>query len=206
MNNISSAINVLREAEQQLQGILANAAKEGDYAAIGSLTDWAFQLSLLIRNPQARRKPSNSDPPPQRRRESPRGRKSNRKGQPAKGERYPKFVRDRNFLIKIGWSKSSRSEYEHKAERDNIFAVIAAIAVAGGRGKCFQMEELIPFKNSAGEKIPDYQAYLTLAWLRSSSLVTQHGRHGYTVPNAENLQQSAESCWTNIEIRESARN
>jgi hypothetical protein len=201
MKNISGGIAILRDAERQLQELMAAAAKEGDYSGVNALMDWAFQLKLLVdRRGKEGRSEVRKNSSKQHLRTS-RESKRNRQRKRSADRAYPKFVRDGDFLVKVGWSKSSREEYEHKAEKSDVFAVISAIAVAGSRGRSFQMEPLLPCKNSKSEKIPDYQAYLSLAWLRSLGLVEQQGRASYTIPMADSLQEDAGNQWRQIDSR-----
>jgi hypothetical protein len=114
---------------------------------------------------------------------------------------YPKFVRDGDSLVKIGWSKSDKSEYEHKSPKEVLSYLIPAIAKAGASGKRFSMDKLLPLKEDDGAEVPGYQAYLCLAWLRSSGLVQQHGRQGYTVPKKTDLAAAVEGAWEKLSNR-----
>ena len=44
---------------------------------------------------------------------------------------YPKFIRDGDALVKIGWSKSAKNEYEHKSPKRVLTALVTAIMKAG---------------------------------------------------------------------------
>lgn len=197
MNRIESGRQILRDAERSLQALLASAATEGDYSAVPSLMDWARQLGKLASELGP---PASKRTPDQRLAGSAASRKSKKpqKRRKPKGGGYPRFIRDEDCLVKIGWSKTGGEEYEHKADKDAVDAVVASIARAGRRGKRFSMETLLPCKKADGTVIPDYQSYLTLAWLRSSGLVSQHGRLGYTLPEAEGLQSAVEDCWVRL--------
>jgi hypothetical protein len=122
---------------------------------------------------------------------------------PRKGE-YPRFLRDAHggHLIKVGWSKKARAEYEHKAPRAVISAMVQIIAEAGRNRKRFVMEKLMPFHDpTSGVPLPDYQAYIVLAWLRSVGIVIQHGRQGYTLSNGSLNDEVIEKLWNSIPTR-----
>ena len=53
----------------------------------------------------------------------------------------------------------------------------------------------------SGSDIPDYQTYLTLAWLRSIDLITQHGRQGYSLPGDSKLERESERLWGQLTAR-----
>ena len=115
---------------------------------------------------------------------------------------YPKFLRDGDALVKIGWSKSAKNEYEHKSPKRVLTALVTAIMKAGSNGKRFAMESLIPLKDASdGSLLPDYQTYVCLAWLRSLGLVMQHGRQGYSLPKGTPIEQAAERAWTSLAAR-----
>ena len=197
MSRIESGRQILRDAEQALQGLLAGAATDGDYSSVPVLMDWARQLGDLageLETPGERKSLERIATGPSANRKSKRPQKRKK----PKGSGYPRFIRDDNSLVKIGWSKTGGEEYEHKADKDAVDAVVSSIARAGRRGKRFSMETLLPCKKPDGTAIPDYQSYLTLAWLRTSELVSQHGRLGYTVPDADSLQAAVEDCWLRL--------
>lgn len=119
---------------------------------------------------------------------------------PKKGD-YPKFLRESSSLIKIGWSKSEKAEYEHKSPRKVLAYLVPAIAKIGAGGKRFAMDRVLPLKDSEGVQIPDYQAYLCLGWLRSIGAVEQHGRQGYSLPKKTDLTVVAEASWEKLPSR-----
>ena len=80
---------------------------------------------------------------------------------------YPKFVREGDNLVKIGWSKSQRAEYEHKSPK-RLLAVLCE-SLTSANGKRIMMDKVLPLKDPVtGSAFPDYQSYLCLAWLRSA--------------------------------------
>jgi len=115
---------------------------------------------------------------------------------------YPKFVREGDSLVKIGWSRRDRKPYEHKAQRSVLRSLVQALVRVGSGGERFTVEALLPLKDtSAGSEIPDYQMYLTLAWLRSIGLIVQHGRQGYSLPEEMDLSRESELHWGKLTAR-----
>jgi hypothetical protein len=102
------------------------------------------------------------------------------RGRSRKNE-YPKFLREGQSLVKIGWSKSDKKPYEHRAPKRVLDVLVAALLELGQGGRRFTTDELLPLRDGKDD-IPSYQAYLTLAWLRAEHLVRQHGRQGYSLP------------------------
>lgn len=90
---------------------------------------------------------------------------------------YPRFEREANRLVKIGWSKKDRRVYEHKTPFEAVLAVCEALQTKKGK---FVMDEILPLKYGHNWDVPSYQAYLVLAWLRQLGLVVRNGNDGYT--------------------------
>ena len=100
---------------------------------------------------------------------------------------YPKFVREGDSLVKIGWSKSQGAEYEHKSPKRLLTVLSAALTAA--KGKRITMDKVLPLNDAVdGSTFSDYQSYVCLAWLKSAGVVTQHGRQGYSVPKGIDLE------------------
>ncbi|MEZ6057194.1 MAG: hypothetical protein R3C01_10865 [Planctomycetaceae bacterium] len=125
MSRIENGRQVLRDAEQALQGLLAGAATDGDYSAVPVLMDWARQLGELASELDTL-EPKRA--PEQRLAGSAASRKSKKpqKRRKPKGGGYPRFIRDEECLVKIGWSKTGGEEYEHKADKDAVDAVVTS--------------------------------------------------------------------------------
>jgi hypothetical protein len=77
-----------------------------------------------------------------------------------------------------------------------------AITNASTKGKRFTMERLLPLVNSHdGNRIPDYQAYIGLAWLRQQGLLVQHGRKGYSLATKDPLESGVNTLWAKLPTR-----
>lgn len=182
---LAKAIKVLTKCEEDLRALVAAAADSGDYDAVLRITSWAKQIASMsgAALAVAPEKRAATDSP---------------KKAPVRPV-YPRFLRRGDQLIKIGWSKREKSEYEHKAPRQTALILARVIAEAGKDGRIFQINGLLPLIDPKdGSEIPDYQVYLVVAWWRSSGLLDQHGRQGYSIPNAGQLQDAVESAWTKL--------
>lgn len=212
--NIERGAQLLRECEGSLQGLVAQAASEGDYEGVLRLTAMAGGLAALadsalngkIALPEvgladskpvksgARVTPSGQDPTRKRKR---------RKTARRKKSGYPKFVRRRNDLIKVGWSKREKKEYEHRAPWESVQLVTQAIARAGASGEIFTSEDFLPVSAPEGtHEIPTYQGYLVLAWLVSCGFVKKHGRQGYTIPDCHGLKAQVAHLWKSLPTKQ----
>ena len=109
---------------------------------------------------------------------------------------YPRFGRDGDRLVKVGWSKKAKSEYEHKASHATVLAV--AETLRNLEGKEFSMEDVLPLSDMSGEGIPSYQAYLVLAWFCSLGAVRKEGRGGYVPMKAALDPQSIAAHWDKL--------
>jgi hypothetical protein len=124
-----------------------------------------------------------------------------------KASPYPKFFREGNALLKLGWSRKGKSEYEHRAPREAVLAIAAQVAEVASRGDSvtasrFTVEDLGDVRIAQGdEPISGCQIYLCIAWFRRAGLVVQHGRRGYSLPvTPASFPAKVRSAWG--ELRE----
>lgn len=112
---------------------------------------------------------------------------------------YPRFHREGDVLVKIGWSKSDRRPYEHRSPFAVVEQLVAEIIKVGKGGARFTTEQLLPLKGTDGVEWPSYQVYLCLAWLVFEGLLDRYGRQGYTV-KATNFPEAVHSKWNSLSI------
>jgi hypothetical protein len=215
-------LDALQECESRLRGLLTEAAAAGDYQAVMQLTEWARGVAAVksLRPPTnwagpdcllpsdnegngANRVSSSVRAATGR---STRRRKKN-SGQRARGKRksvaaaYPKFARLQNDLVKIGWSKKAKREYQHKAPRRVVDAIVDRLVEVGTDGQIFTTEQLLPLRDQDGDsEIPLYQVYACLAWLRSIGVVSQHGRRGYSTVRDRDASALIEALWSELPV------
>ncbi|MEJ7757961.1 MAG: hypothetical protein WKF55_00080 [Gemmatimonadaceae bacterium] len=108
------------------------------------------------------------------------------------GTTYPRFEREGDRLVKIGWSKKESRAYEHKAPRSVITAVCYALR---SHVNSFTMETLLPITDSDGNDVPSYQVYVVIAWLRQLGVVERNGNDGYTVKQTDVVDSAIEKTW-----------
>lgn len=186
----SKAAKLLVKCEADLRALAALAVDSGDYDAVLRITSWAKQLSAMSGGATL---PTSAEKAPTANVHANVQKKT--KVRPA----YPRFARRGDQLVKFGWSKREKSEYEHKAPRKAGLVLAKVAAEAGKDGRVFQINALLPLSDPAdGSAIPDYQVYLVIAWWRSAGLLDQHGRQGYSIPKASQLYQTVESAWTSL--------
>lgn len=173
------AVGLLRHCEEGLRKLGAEAFAEGDYASVNRIRDAATAVAQLVGEaPTAR---ISVGPTVSAGAGVSVGSGVGRKGRAA-GDGYPKFFRRGEELVKVGWSKKERKEYTHRAPRSAVDATAAAVARVGANGKLFNGDALLPLKDAGGEAVPDYQVYVSLAWLKEMGVVEQRGvRTGYTL-------------------------
>jgi hypothetical protein len=113
------------------------------------------------------------------------------------GSDYPRFMRRGDELVKIAWSKSDQAEYQHRAPRRAVEAVVARLNALGVSGSAFGSEDLSPLKDvKSGGIFPTYQIFVALAWLRKLGLVIQEGRKsGYTIRRDVSLDEEVAKVW-----------
>jgi hypothetical protein len=118
-----------------------------------------------------------------------------RGGRNQKSAAYPRFLRDRNALVKIGWSRKSKTEYEHRAPRAVVDHVVDAVRQLGNDGARFAVDDLLTAIAALNVEIPSYQTYLCIGWMRANSLLEQHGRQGYSLVEPTHLEDQVAAAW-----------
>ena len=202
MNIIQRTEHLLAETERTLAGYANESAAARDYDQAASLIELARKIKQLAE--QFARGASRPETRANFQEEtkdvdSASGSKIPTRSRNKLGH-YPRFVREGENLIKIGWSKSGRAEYEHKSSK-RLLAVLCE-ALAGAKGKRITMDKVLPLKDPAnGSVFADYQSYVCLAWLKSAGLVVQHGRQGYSLPKGTELGNAVETHWASLPTR-----
>lgn len=206
-------ILVLQDCEERLRELVSEAAACGKYDAVVRLTEWARIIAALASgtplpgseaaihtvagNGASAAEPNRSVTGSVRRD------RGVRKGQRKKKSRraaYPRFARLKNELVKIGWSKKAKKEYQHKATRQIVDILVERLHQVGATGELFTTEELFPLQDESHSDIPAYQAYLCLAWLRNQNLVEQVGRQGYRLIERAGLKETVAHRWDELAL------
>jgi hypothetical protein len=207
MDTIEEAALILRQAEMSLRELLAKTAASGHYDDLMRLGDLAKEVAVLVTRAEdsgsPERRSASSDSLPSTKplldvaESRPRGQSGLKKR-----NSYPKFLRDGETIIKIGWSKTAKADYEHKAPNRILDHLVATLKKLPSTKKRFTMEQVLPLYDPlTGSEIPAYQAYLCLAWLRKVGIITQHGRQGYSLSNREGIDKQVEERWRELATR-----
>lgn len=175
MESSSGVSQILVRCEKEIRERAVSALSKADYSLSRSLMDLAQELSALrdrytgdvVTSVEVK-------PLPVRRAKAVAAVKSK--------AAYPHFVREDESIVKVGWSKKEKAEYEHRASLDSVRAFVRHLAAAAIPGRIWTVESILPVPSLSGDsELPEYQIYLVLAWLRSVSLIDKHGRNGYSV-------------------------
>lgn len=126
-------------------------------------------------------------------------RKKRRKRRSRKKAGYPRFYRQGDDLVKVGYSKK-KGEYRHRVPNETLDLVIAAIDGVAKEGLLFTAEDFMPVEDKEhGGDVPSYQAYQCLAWLKHEGLVEAQGRQGYILNVSGPLDKAGRICWNGLE-------
>ena len=211
MTIIEEAARVCGAAEKSLRELMQKAVSAAEYRDLPTLAKMAEQLASLASRasqtseaaPEAA--PSTAAAAPRRRLTqrisappAPRKRKSRPQARVRSSKSgYPKFRHTDNTLVKVGWSKKAKKEYEHRAPRTAVEAVMQSVSFAGTDGAVFTVDALVPVHDPKGQTdVPTYQVYLAIAWLRTEGILRQHGREGYSLMVEGDPYKTVEERWT----------
>jgi hypothetical protein len=213
MKPLSRALELIQQTEVELRQLLLNAAQQGDYETARMLAEWASQLQQLhkgsvggaprdgelVYSQMQTNTEHNAFARTIRDHEGKSIRTFSAKKTKVEKRKYPKFLRDGEELVKIGWSKREKKAYRHKAPKRVVLLVAQALQRFGQNGKRFMMDQILPIHDSeSAADVPSYQAYLSLAWLRQEKMIIQHGRQGYSLRPDINLTDAVEECWKHL--------
>lgn len=203
MATIQDALRIVLEAEAAVRSLAEAALREQRYSEVAEIARLAGGLAKLSQGlestsdnrvllPAEFEQSQPGEHSPRLRKRSSRASKSG----------YPRFIRDDDRLVKIGWSKKKKAAYEHRAPRDAVLSFIRHLRGAVAEGKVFVVEDLMPVPDIAnGGEIPAYQVYLTLAWLRFAGVVEKKGRDGYTLRRDALSNGHFEELWASLGAR-----
>lgn len=203
-DSLTKAVEVVRKAEGELRELIQSAVDTGAYDRVAVLARWAEQLSQIgvnsansvnIGKPSGvgAHRSNGTTLPKTTTRTKAKQRKS----------KYPKFERSGDNLVKVAWSKASKTEYVHQTSKANIYALIEKIQHTMSDDTLITMDEVLPLVTSDHSELPSYQSYACLAWLRAIGVVEQHGRRGYSILSEQNVKKLIEEAWSNLPIHRS---
>lgn len=202
---IQDAKGLLADAEKALRDLMQREIRAQRYTELAALAAIADGIVRLARGDGPRHinvsHPLAEISAPSSATDSPPLRKDFGTSRKAATPRYPRFERDEDKLIKIGWSKKSREEYEHRAPRGAVEAFARHLLAQTKAGKTFAVEDLLPIPDNSGEDLPSYQVYLILAWLCQSGGVVKKGRDGYIASDLLLHDGSLAALWAELSER-----
>lgn len=200
MGSLDEAVEVVRDAEHRIRKLAANAIEAGEYELSEALIGLASSLAAL---PPARDTASAAASTSERAYSVESVAPGAGRVAPGRTKRgqYPRFRKTGEMLVKTGWSRTGRSEYEHRAPIRVLSQLVDRLAVSGRKARVFTLEELLPLTAEDGIEVPTYQAYLCLAWLRSKDIVLQHGRRGYSILSEATLSRDVKAALQDLPNR-----
>ena len=181
-----SDIQVLRDAEVAVARMSRAALDRGQYAEAAKLASLANGLGQVAQLELPSEKVLSMPVVP-----TSQGHAGTARSQ-RRVKKYPRYERDGNRLVKIGWSKKKRKKYLHKADVQIVVALVEKIRADKGEDVWFTAPEILPINiEGATESVPNYQSYLALAWLRFEGIIAKQGRDSYLLksgsPSGEEL-------------------
>lgn len=222
MEHSLQALHVIQEAEAELRRLIGEALGSQSYRDVGLIASMADKLAAIHRDVDLEkgRMPS-GDPAAAESRpgsmpllvmETPavygRSRASKTRIRPrrspsqvAAADGYPKFLRDGDRLVKIGWSKQDERAYEHKAPRVAVSLFVEKVRETVPPATVFSMDRFLPLRDANQQEIPSYQAYAVMAWLRSSGAIERRTKEGYSYTAGALDAERVEQLWLSLPER-----
>lgn len=188
-----------REARREL----ADAASDGRFDELVDLTPMTKEISSLAARWAPQPQPASINQPSQVQRPQANGDPATSKEIGNAGldkltrADYPRFLREKHEMVKLGWSAREDGSYEHRVPKGCVDAVCATVAATGKGGTRFAIGDILEAVTRPGseDRVPSYQAYAVVSWLKWAGMVLQHGRKGYTVIRPQTFKASVEAAW-----------
>ncbi len=208
MTSESRLKQLIADLDEAARHEIASAASEGRFDELPSLAPLAKEIAALATRWGLG--PSNERPvtPIEEESVAPSFKVETSPKSPKAADRlkktdYPRFLREKQDLVKLGWSPRKKGPYEHRVPKTNVDAVVAAVASRGKSGHRFAIEEIPKALTGTkgAEPVPSYQIYAVVSWLKWAGMVIQHGRQGYTVVRPQTFESSNESAWQSLPQR-----
>ena len=204
MSELEKALGILSEAEEALSTLMREgleAQRYDDVAAVAEVTQLLTDLIGSLENPATKVKETGSSKGRTRRRRTSAagaGLPATKISRGVPSGPYPRFAKHGDRLVKVGWSRKDRQEYEHRAHSKVVWVFAGVVRDRPQAADSFTMEDLLPLVDEAGKEIPSYQAYLALAWLRSVEAIAKNGRDGYRADLSKLSDESLKALWESV--------
>ena len=203
----SKANKVLTDAERGIATLANDAVAQGDYQTATLLLQIAQKISesnkLFLDSDESTVKTRELDTKPKNSSREVLVAPSSHEfdDEPTLEKAYPRFVREGESIVKIGWSKADKAEYEHRSPTSVLQCLVKKIRLICRLEERFTTEQLMPLKDEDGEELPSYQSYLCLAWLVAIHVLEKHGRQGYTIRSAIEFEKAVTANWEKMTRR-----
>jgi len=193
---LDRAESALRQCEEEMQVLVADAASSSKYDEIDRLTAIARSLNEMALSAASAQRLDRLSDTGGSTLSAPRRPLASRRRKSVTMTDYPKFARDGDHLVKTGWSKKKREEYVHRASRRQAESIVTSLTDRWLANGVIPIDEILSTRDQDDAEIPNYQVYLTLAWLRKGGLLERRGRNGYVVLDARELEGTFADLWS----------
>lgn len=199
---LHKATEAIADAEKSLRTLMQASIETGKYEDVTILARWAEQLASIANGKHSllptvlgvEQVGGHSKHQVKSRAGSPKTSGQQRSRKPKRT--YPVFERAGDQIVKIGWSKASRDEYEHRSPKDVAVTLLEKMQRLSCDRELITMDDVLPLRLAANEsEVPPYQSYLCLAWLRSIVVIRQHGRQGYSLVKPSDASVAIDRAW-----------
>lgn len=204
----SEAVEALHTAESRLQELIASAAHDARYDDVATLAAFSSRLRALIAEVEGDEdlhsvedvtRSTESSGEAEEEAVQPRPQVVIDRKRKVSRSAYPRFCKQGDQLVKIGWSSSANRNYEHKVSFDGIVAVVDHLAALPNSKFPVTAETIVESLREADDTaILGYQVYVVVAWLRAEGLLVPHGRHGFSKSADADLSHAVRELWESL--------
>lgn len=186
MSFILRSNELLRGIEAELREIAQEALDTCDYGAAQSVLDLVQKVSAL------------HDGNPSRSHQDELATDDFDEQQEEDAE-FPRFEREHEKLVKIGWANNDAGEYRHRAQRHVIRLVLERLKSLETLGKEVRAADLKKFYHQDGSEVAPVQIQTVLSFLRDSGVVELSGRVYHSQLARKKLGVLERKLWDDLE-------
>lgn len=201
---LETAHALLRELELRLRELIGEATASGQYEQVSQLAILTNMVGSILSGTPSRPSAVGTGWPVED--GTPLGGSTKRPRSPgrkvsSRAAEYPFFHREGDTLVKVGWSRSTKSEYSHRVPKSGVDALVRYLASRRSNQFPISVETMTDaLKSDTQAGILGYQVYVAVAWLKEEGWLVANGRHGYTLLRAKGLtpERFVEDMWDRL--------
>ncbi len=190
--DVNEAYRILVEARKALQALISANLEKHEHAEVAAMDRIAAKISsaIAILTQGLIEGPGGDDGEGTGQDES----HSDGRGPSTVLPTYPRFERNGQKLVKVGWGRKTGEEYFHRTPWNTVRLVVQTVTEHGQYGNRFRVDDI----HRGVAAVPKYQVSACVLWLKSIGAITGNGHSGYRTNLAELSEKAVLTHWQSL--------